>query len=125
MSDFKDRENTFSAISVKKIVASRFREFSKGVSSSHTETLTTMMNFFEYNNLSPGQPLEFTIGKLEGNIKKRINALIAIIKDIEKHQTQPTTAMLQLLFEQTETKPKQPRLVEVKQSQKRFEQDSL
>ena len=37
--------------------------------------------------------------------------MIAILKDIEKHQTQPTKAMLQLLFEQTAPKEKQPELL--------------
>ena len=32
-------------------------------------------------------------------MKKRFDALIAIIRDVEKHQTQPTAAMVQLLFE--------------------------
>ncbi|CAG2532826.1 hypothetical protein MAR621_03020 [Maribacter dokdonensis] len=37
--------------------------------------------------------------------------MIAILKDIEKHQTRPTKAMLQLLFEQTSPKEKQPALL--------------
>ena len=48
---------------------------------------------------------------METNIKKRINGMIAILKDIEKSQTKPTKAMLQLLFEQTAPKEKQPELL--------------
>jgi hypothetical protein len=43
---------------------------------------------------------------LENNLKGRINALIAIIRDIEKNQTKPTVAMLHLLFEEAEPKKK-------------------
>nr|WP_236958644.1 BfmA/BtgA family mobilization protein [Joostella atrarenae] len=41
---------------------------------------------------------------MEREIKKRINAVIAIIKDIEKHHDKPTTAMLQSLFIKLEPK---------------------
>ncbi|WP_159022205.1 BfmA/BtgA family mobilization protein [Formosa sp. L2A11] len=36
---------------------------------------------------------------LENVFKKRINGIIAILKNIEKHQTKPAVAMLQALFE--------------------------
>jgi hypothetical protein len=58
---------------------------------------------------------------LESEIKKRINAVIAIIKDIEKQHDKPTTAMLQSLF--MEFEPKQKRLIlekEVKGKKVRF-----
>ncbi|CDF80813.1 hypothetical protein BN863_31010 [Formosa agariphila KMM 3901] len=35
-----------------------------------------------------------------------MNGMIAIMKDIEKHQTKPTVAMLQALFEQAEASKK-------------------
>ncbi len=91
----------FSAISIKADVAKKFRRFSKKVSTSHTETLQLVISFFEDHNLSPNENLGDNMKTLEGSIKKRINALIAIIKDIEKNQTKPTTAMLQTLFEET------------------------
>ena len=50
---------------------------------------------------------------LEKLIKKRINGLVAIIKDIEKHQTKPMLAMMQLLF-QVEAKEKKPLFIEKK-----------
>lgn len=86
----------FSAINLKRDVAQRFREFSRQVSVSHSETLESVMNFFEWNELSPNDNL----GIKNDGTKKRINALIAIIKNIEKNQTKPTTAMLQKLFEE-------------------------
>ena len=92
----------------------RFKGFCAKVGGSYTETLDHMMDFFDTYQLSPMEDLGPNMRGMEANIKKRINALTAIIKDIEKHQTKPTTAMLQLLFEQSPTKQKQPRLVEVK-----------
>ena len=58
---------------------------------------------------------------LEAQIKKRINAVIAIIKDIEKHHDKPTTAMLQSLF--MEFEPKKKKLIlekEVKEKKVQF-----
>ncbi|WP_317171408.1 BfmA/BtgA family mobilization protein [Zobellia roscoffensis] len=75
-------------------MARRFRAFSKLVSDSHTHTLEAIMNFFERNDLSPNDDL----GIKNNRTNKRINALIAILKNIEKHQTLPTKTMLDTLF---------------------------
>jgi len=109
---------TFSNIRFKKKTVQRFQEFSKRFFRTHTEAMDTMLDFFLYNEISPKETLGPNARTLETNIKKRINALVAIIKDIENKQTKPTTAMLQLLFEQTPAKQKQPRLVEVKKNSK-------
>lgn len=86
----------FSGINVKKDVAERFRTFSKDVSKSHSETLEAMLNFFKWNNLDPNDNL----GIKTDDTKKRINALIAIVRNIEKQQTLPTKAMLDTLFQE-------------------------
>lgn len=95
----------FSAISIKADIASRFRKFSKKVGRSHSETMQSMMNFFEWNQISPNASLGPNMTSLENRLKKRINALIAIIKNIEKNQTKPTNAMLELLFQEDQSKP--------------------
>ncbi|MBO0356176.1 MULTISPECIES: BfmA/BtgA family mobilization protein [Flagellimonas] len=84
----------FSAISIKKDVALRFREFSRLVSDSHTLTLVAVMDFFERNDLSPNDDL----GINNNRTNKRINAVIAILKNIEKYQTLPTKTMMDSLF---------------------------
>lgn len=86
----------YSGVNVKKDVAKRFREFSRQVSTSHTLTLEAMMNFFEWNDLSPNDDL----GIKNNRTNKRINAVIAILKNIEKHQTLPTRSMLDTLFQE-------------------------
>ncbi|MBU2905906.1 hypothetical protein KO529_13995 [Arenibacter algicola] len=90
----------FSAISIKTGIAARFRKFSKKVGRSHSEALESMMNFFEWNDISPNASLGPNMTSMENRLKKRINALVAIIKNIEKNQTKPTNAMLELLFQE-------------------------
>lgn len=109
---------TFSNIRFKKKTVQRFQEFSKRFFKTHTEALDTMLDFFLYNEISPKETLGPNARTLEANIKKRINALVAIVKDIENKQTKPTMAMLQLLFEKAPAKQKQPRLVEIKKGSK-------
>lgn len=82
-------------ITIEKKTAERFQQFSKRNFKSHSEALATMLDFFQYNEISPKEKFGPTGRTIEASIKKRINAVIAIIRDIEKHQTKPTTAMLQ------------------------------
>ena len=92
--------DTFSTIRFKIKVANRFRKFSTQIAKTHTEAMEAILDFFEVNGISPNERLGANMTTLESRIKKRINALIAIIKDIEKNQTKPTNAMLQLLFQE-------------------------
>ena len=75
--------------------------------------LREMLDFFQVNELSPNERLGPSGRTMEANLKKRINAVIAIIRDIEKTQTKPTNAMLQSLFELEPQKGK-PLIVEKK-----------
>ena len=100
MSSNHQKKYSFSAISIKPKVATRFRKFSKEITHSHTDTLEAMMNFFDLNELSPNESLGANMKTLENSLKKRINALVAIIRDIEKNQTLPTIGMIQALFNQ-------------------------
>lgn len=90
----------FTTISFKCSTAKKFRVFSKKMGMSNSMTLLLMLDFFENNGVSPNESLGPQIQTLENLIKKRINGVIAIMKDIEKNQTKPTVAMLQALFEQ-------------------------
>ncbi|HEX9827738.1 MAG TPA: BfmA/BtgA family mobilization protein [Flavobacteriaceae bacterium] len=101
----------FGRINFKLETVQRFRSFSKVHGKTHSEVLEGMMDFFDTYQMSPFQNFGPNIRGMEANIKKRINALIAIVKDIEKHQTQPTNTMLQLLFEQIPSKEVQADLI--------------
>ncbi|WP_081210531.1 BfmA/BtgA family mobilization protein [Salegentibacter sediminis] len=88
-----------SRLQLKANTAKRFREFSKKNNSNQSETLDLILDFFEKNNLSPFETLVPSKVSLEQLIKKRIDAVIAILKNIEKTQTKPGLLMLELLME--------------------------
>ena len=77
-----------------------------------------MLDFFFYNEISPRERLGPTGRTIDANLKKRINAVIAIMKDMEKTQTMPTVALLYTLFEQAEP-PKKPMFVEKNRVEKK------
>lgn len=108
----------FETLKIKKPVANEFRKFSKMLSKSQSMTLLLMMEFFNENGISPTEHLGPRMETLENRIsiliKKRMNGMIAIMKDIEKSQTKPTVAMLYSLFQQTEPKKEKPLLLEKK-----------
>ena len=103
----------FEMLGIKVSVAKKFREFCKKLSKSQSMTLLLMLDFFEDNGISPNEKMGPNMQTLESEIKKRINAVIAIIKDIEKNHDKPTTAMLQSLF--MEMEPKQKKLILAKE----------
>ena len=92
----------FESLSIKTSVAKKFNRFCKKMSKSKSMTLLAMLEFFEENGISPHESIGPKMQTLESMIKKRINGVIAIMKDIEKNQTKPTVAMMQSLFEQAE-----------------------
>lgn len=101
----------FEKLGIKTSVAIRFRKFCKQLSKSQSMTLMLMLDFFEENGISPteamGPRMETLESRISMLIKKRMNGMIAIVKDIEKSQTKPTAAMLYSLFEQAEPIKKQ------------------
>lgn len=105
----------FETFKIKASIAKRFRKFSRVMSKSQSLTLLLMIDFFENNGISPAEELGPNMEALEARIsnliKKRMNGMIAIMKDIEKTQTKPSVAMLQSLFQATEP-PKTKRMLE-------------
>lgn len=114
----------FEKLGIKISVAIRFREICKKMSKSQSMTLLQMLDFFEDNGISPAESMGPRMETLETRIsmliKKRMNGMIAIMKDIEKSQTMPTVAMLYALFEHQE--PPKKKLMLVK---KRFEKKEV
>ena len=96
--------NPFISIRFKKDTAKQFQTFSRRFFKTHTEALQTMLDFFIYNEISPKEsfgPNGRTIANL---IKKRFNAMVAIMKNMEKNGVLPTKAMMELLFENSPQK---------------------
>ncbi|MCG2462517.1 hypothetical protein K8352_17280 [Flavobacteriaceae bacterium F89] len=105
--------DSFIGIRFKKKTAKRFQQFSRTHFRTHTEAMAEMLDFFFYNEISPQERLGPTGRTIEASLKKRINAVIAIMRDMEKTQTKPTVAMIQSLFETEEPKNK-PLILEKK-----------
>lgn len=121
--------DSFITIRFKRATAKRFQEFSKTHCKSHTETMDIMLDFFLYNEISPKERLGPTGRTIEANLKKRINAVIAIMRDMEKTQTKPTVAMMESLFQTEEPKKKalilEKKLVEEKRQVRFREKQNL
>lgn len=104
--DKRFEKEKFETLKIKRSVAIEFRKFSKILSKSQSMTLRLMMEFFNENGISPTERLGPRMETLENRIsiliKKRMNGMIAIMKDIEKSQTKPTVAMMQALFQVAE-----------------------
>lgn len=110
----------YANINVRAEVAKRFRVFSKKVANSHAETLTAMMDFFEWHNYSPHQRFGKNLIAGQKKNRKRIDAVIAIIKSVEKSQNIPIMnieIMLKSLFKE-EIKKYAPKLLEPKRVDK-------
>lgn len=99
----------FESVSLKTSVAKKFNKYCQKLSMSKSMTLLLMLEFFDENGISPAESMGPKMQTLETLVKKRINGVIAILKDIEKSQTKPTVAMMQSLFE--EAVPKKPSLI--------------
>lgn len=107
------QKEAFQTFKLKASVAKKFRKYSRELGCSQSMTLELMLEFFKTNQLSPKENLGPNMLTLEGLVKKRIDALIAIVRSIEKSQTKPTALMLQSLFEEEHT-PGQPKFREKK-----------
>ncbi len=94
----------FESLSIKKSVAKRFKKYCRRISKSQSMTLLLMLEFFEANGISPMESLGPNLMASEIRIMKRINAVIAIMRDMEKTQTKPTAAMILSLFEESASK---------------------
>ena len=93
----------YSNITVKKETATCFRNYSKNFNKSHSEVLDGMVQYFKENDLDPfGEATEIVVDnikKLEVKMMKKIDRLIAIIKNMEKTSIRPTYEMMLILYE--------------------------
>lgn len=112
-SDYKNEG--FVTFKIKASVAHKFRKCKGQWGGSNSAVLDRMLTFFQRHELHPEDQLPNNLSKTEKKLMRRIDAVIAIIRDIEKTQTLPTAGMLRALFEAgVEEEPKTPRLVEKK-----------
>ncbi|WP_335965113.1 BfmA/BtgA family mobilization protein [Galbibacter sp. PAP.153] len=89
----------FVTIKIKRSVVVKFRKYSKYLGHSQSMALLMMLEFFESNGISPKEQMAPKMQTLERLLKRRINHVIGVIRELEKNQTQPTVSMLRNLFE--------------------------
>ena len=89
----------FNTIRLKKKTIEKFKEYSKKVGPNYSETLDYMIAFFEDNYLSPYDTLNSPMWSFNKIINKRMDAVAAILRNIEKTQLIPAREMLESLFE--------------------------
>ena len=106
----------FGTIRLHKMTIKRFKGFSRKFTKSYSETLEAIMDFFEWHGIQPSNRYADQINKEEQKTRKRVEAAIAIIRNIEKTQTLPTNIMLEALFGKHEIvrEREEPKLIEKK-----------
>jgi len=121
----KKRTGGYSNITIKKETATRFRSYSKRFNKSHSEVLDGMVQYFKENNLDPfGEGTKIildSIKKLERQMMKKIDRLIAIIKNMEKTSIRPTYEMMLILYEAYVKDGRKPKPEPVKIKEERMD----
>ncbi len=103
----------FNTIRLKRKTLEEFKEYSLKTSPNYSETLGFMIAFFEDTGLSPYDTIRNPILASTIAINRRIDYLIALLKNIEQTQLIPTREMLESLFKGVEEKEeKQPLFIE-------------
>ena len=92
----------FSRINFHTETVERFKKYAIANDANYTETLETILDFFEQNSINPFEPFDDSKQRLETLINKRMDGVEAILRRIETEQTKPTKALLDRLFNQQE-----------------------
>ncbi len=115
----------YSNITVKKETATRFRSYSKKFNKSHSEVLGGMVQYFRENSIDPfGEGTKIileSIKKLERQMMKKFDRLIAIIKNMEKTSIRPTYEMMLILYEAYVKDGRKPRREPVQIQEERMD----
>lgn len=98
------RESSFSAISINRITAERFRAYSKTVSKSHSETIDTMIDFFEKAKITPKSEVMISFIKFQNYLIGRFDYLEELLRRMEREQLKPMHDMLKSLLDGTALK---------------------
>ena len=108
------RKSAFSAISINRITAERFRIYSKTVSRSHSGAIDTMIDFFEKAKISPKSEVMISFIRFQNYMMGRFDYLEKLLREMECN-TKATHDMLKSLFEGTAPKKReQPLLMDKK-----------
>lgn len=118
----RKRRSDFSAISINRIVAERYRVFSKKISKSHTLTLELMMDFFEGAKISPKNKYLMNYMGYVHYMTKRFDYIEELLRNWEKNSSIPKIHdMLKKIFDYAEQEEKSRRQ-DLELQQKMFDQ---
>ncbi|MEO2102445.1 MAG: BfmA/BtgA family mobilization protein [Leeuwenhoekiella sp.] len=88
----------FSRINFHTETVQRFKKYALAHDANYTETLEALLDFFERNSISPFEPFDDSIQRLETLINKRMDGVEAILRRIETEQTKPTKSTIRSTF---------------------------
>ncbi|PCE63003.1 BfmA/BtgA family mobilization protein [Sediminicola luteus] len=91
----------FGTIRIHKKTLERFKIFSRKAAMTYSDCLESCMDFFTFHGIGPKDRFGPRFQREQDRTRKRIDAVVAIIKNIERHQTRPTLGLLEALIEQT------------------------
>lgn len=118
----KKKKSDFSAISINRIVAGRYREFSKKISKSHTMTLELMIDFFEGAKISPKNKYLMNHMGYVHYMTKRFDYIEELLRNWEKNSSIPKIHdMLKKVFDFAEEEERSKRK-DLEFQQKMFDQ---
>jgi len=121
--DNEFKNEPFLTLKMKQSVVKRFRRFCRATGTSQSLGMSDMLDFFERHKVLPKDEIPNHLLQVEKRLLKRINAVIAIMKDMEKTQTRPTVGMLEALFTMEDKKEEKPLFVEKKQNNRTLEEE--
>ena len=91
--------NSYANIRVYEEVVDQFRQFAKEQGLMQSQAFQLLLDHYASQE-APGEN-----NSIENPILERLDQTISIIRNIEKHQTKPTLALLQMLFEEQPSRP--------------------
>lgn len=94
-------------LEVQETTARKFREYAGQLGKSGDEILLGMLAYFKENECSPFDKNAINLSDVRKKINIGIRTIAAILRNMEKTQTKPTLAMLQLLFEENAVRKKE------------------
>lgn len=102
MESNEERKRPFSAISINRITAERFRGFSKNIADSHSATLEDMMDFFEITKISPRNKIMRHYLGFYNYLIFRMEYITDLLREQEKKYHKPIYELLSGLFDKAE-----------------------
>lgn len=105
------KKTDFTAISFNRIVAERFRKYSRNLTSNHSETLDLMIDFFEKARISPKDKFHLEDYGFRYALSKRLDELETLIKEhTDRNQISEIQQKLDVILERTTTRKTSGRL---------------